>query len=78
MKNLVTAAFAGMMITAAAAQPMAVPGSEAAASAFGPDPIIQINDDLPCPHRGVGGSPRRAEPDGTGYRATNALHHGGE
>jgi hypothetical protein len=42
MKSLVAAAFAGMMITAAAAQPMAVPGSEAAASAFGPDPIIQI------------------------------------
>jgi len=30
------------MTTAAAAQPMAVPGSEAAGSAFGPDPIIQI------------------------------------
>jgi hypothetical protein len=30
------------MIAAAAAQPMIGPGSEAPASAFGPDPIIQI------------------------------------
>jgi hypothetical protein len=42
MKTLVAMACAASMIAAAAAQPMAVPGPEAAASAFGPDPIIQI------------------------------------
>jgi hypothetical protein len=42
MKNLLAVAIAAPMITAAAAQPMAAPGSEPAASAFGPDPIIQI------------------------------------
>src|SRR5262245_15788360 len=42
MKNLLAVAFAASMIAAASAQPLAIPGSEAAASAFGPDPIIQI------------------------------------
>ena len=42
MKNLLAIVSAASMITAAAAQPMAVPGPEAGASAFGPDPIIQI------------------------------------
>jgi hypothetical protein len=42
MKNLLAIVSAAAMITAAAAQPMAVPGSEAGASAFGADPIIQI------------------------------------
>jgi hypothetical protein len=42
MKSLLAVAIATSMIAAASAQPMATPGSEAAPSAFGPDPIIQI------------------------------------
>jgi hypothetical protein len=42
MKKLLAIACAASTIAAAAAQPIAAPGSEAAVSAFGPDPIIQI------------------------------------
>jgi hypothetical protein len=42
MRNCLAAAIAASITAAAAAQPLAMPGSEAPASAFGPDPIIQI------------------------------------
>jgi hypothetical protein len=42
MKSRLAVAIAASMVAAASAQPMTGPGSEAPASAFGPDPIIQI------------------------------------
>jgi hypothetical protein len=42
MKSLLAVALWALTMTAAAAQMTAVPGSEAAGSAFGPDPIIQV------------------------------------
>ena len=43
MRSLLTVTFAALTsIAAASAQPTTIPDSEPAASAFGPDPIIQI------------------------------------
>ena len=42
MKLLLAVAITASMVATASAQPLAVPGSDPAASAFGPDPIIQI------------------------------------
>ncbi len=42
MKTLLAIAIAASMVAGVSAQPLAGAGSDAAASAFGPDPIIQI------------------------------------
>jgi hypothetical protein len=42
MKLLLAVAITASMVATVSAQPLAVPGSDAAASAFGQDPIIQI------------------------------------